>query len=103
MFALPLLIGLVTASLDPDGLPNDSQIDSLTPTGNPATTRAKRVQFTGKQIAIIVVSAGLTVVLIVAEGLLTFFCRLRRRRRIPTDLEEVMLPAPDDAYGEDQL
>jgi hypothetical protein len=100
MFAVPLLFGLVVASLD---LSDEQEIDSVTPTGDPATENSRGVRLTEKQIVIVVVSVGLTVILIVAEGVLAFLCRVRRRRRIPTELEEVMLPAPDDAYGSDQL
>jgi hypothetical protein len=63
------------------------------------THEPKGVQLTETQQVIVYGSISLTGVLIAAEVAATVYCRRKNRRRIPVELEQVMLPAPDDAYG----
>jgi hypothetical protein len=45
----------------------------------------------------------LSLFIIVGEGLLTCWCRRRHRGPVPIELEQVMLPSPEDASGPEQL
>jgi hypothetical protein len=69
------------------------------PTDPVPTHNPQGVQLTEIQQVIVYGSISLTVVLIAGEAAATVYCRRKGRRRIPTELEQVMLPAPDDAYG----
>jgi hypothetical protein len=57
------------------------------------------VSLTQTQQIIVYGAISATAVLILAEVALTVYCRKKNRRRIPVELEQVMLPSPDEAYG----
>jgi hypothetical protein len=97
MFSLLLLRSALT-SFDPSA----ESDDAATPTPpQPAPTAARtRAAFTAAQRAIVWSGISVTVALIVAEGAVTVYCRRQSRRaKIPLELDQVMLPSPDDSYG----
>jgi hypothetical protein len=65
----------------------------------PLTPGPQGVTLTSRQQAIVYGVISATVLLVMVEAVLTLYCRRRNRRRIPVELEEVMLPSPDEAYG----
>jgi hypothetical protein len=73
------------------------------PTDPNPTHQPNGVQLTETQQIIVYGSISLTAILIAAEAATTVYCRRKNRRRIPVELEQVMLPAPDDAYGLEPL
>jgi hypothetical protein len=77
---------------------------SILPLTNPIPTHNPQgVHFSEVQQVIIYGSISITVVLIAVEAAATVYCRRKNRRRIPAELEQVMLPAPDDEYGLEPL
>jgi hypothetical protein len=107
----PLSILLFQASALPRLASNDGETPVFTttrefmrtPPPSDPTGQSKKIELTHKQVVIVCTAVVLSFFIIVGEGVLTCWCRRRHRGVFPIELEHVMLPSPDDAYGPEQL
>jgi hypothetical protein len=63
------------------------------------TGASKKVELTQIQKIIVYSTVALTIILIIAGGILTLWCRKRVKPRQSIGIEQVMLPAPDESFG----
>jgi hypothetical protein len=99
------LVGAAFSSLQADSISEPSDDFGSSPNPPPAPTESspsatpRGISLTETQQIVVYAAISATAVLIVAEAALTVYCRKKNRRRIPVELEQVMLPSPDEAYG----
>jgi hypothetical protein len=103
------LISSAVAAFEPNSI-DASETSVFEPSDpTPSTTtnvtgKPKQLELTNTQVVIVCTAVAISFFIIVGEGILTCWCRRKNRRGgVPIELEHVMLPSPEDAYGAEQL
>jgi hypothetical protein len=107
----PFSILLIQASALRQVAPGDNKTPAFvgstqnlpTPSPSDPAGNSKGIELTHTQIVIVCTAVVLSFFIILGEGVLTCWCRRKQRGVVPIELENVMLPSPDDAYGPEQL